>query len=322
MKYCSKCGNNTDDHVDMCHSCGSLLFQPNYPNLVRRNNFKKTTRIIVVLSISLLVVITFLIIHLNNFDEIDKMLNNADLFLNKNLGEIHKQLASDDEKIFFKAMRELSKFITSLEELHNHQKDMSIKQSKKYQLIIADVQKKIYDELLTDYYSSSQEKIEKILNQLSFPFSFDYKSIKDYLGNEISIFTSDYPNAEINPDAANMLSNLIKDHIREEISREVEVYSVDFDVDGITHVIFCTASNNLITCISILVFLDNNYGAELLFSRIKRNNQMPSSGILVANSNNIYKWKIGNEPVMVTTVDITEYSELGFIIVSLLYLME
>jgi len=69
--------------------------------------------------------------------ETDKLLKEADIFLNKNIEELVEKIDSNDISVQIRAMAEYTRFLAVLEELDNHRKNMSVKQLEKYLLLIA-----------------------------------------------------------------------------------------------------------------------------------------------------------------------------------------
>jgi hypothetical protein len=79
-----------------------------------------------------------------NTNEIDKLLNEMDSFVNKkNHEELVELIISNDSSSNIKAMAEIARFEIVIEELEKQRRNMSVKQLEKYLSITADAERKL-----------------------------------------------------------------------------------------------------------------------------------------------------------------------------------
>jgi len=135
-------------------------------------------------------IIFWLLISCSN-NEIDKLLKEADLFINnKDHSELFEQIISNDSSKNVRAMAEFTRFTLVIEELEKQKINMSVKQLEKYLLLSVDAMK-IAEEL-----TPSGGRQQTIITDPSSPYVGRRPEYSFYDGiGSISIRTTDIPNS-------------------------------------------------------------------------------------------------------------------------------
>jgi hypothetical protein len=117
-----------------------------------------------------------------------------------------------------------------------------------------------------------------------YAFSFDYNSIKYYLGKDFQVINRDFPDMRI--------SN--------------ELYSFRFIENGTEYYLRCSISNNKMIGFECTMYVNNQDEAKELFDKMKNENTIPTGGKLLSDTINEYMWQLPNS--IITHINIVSGS--------------